>query len=122
MTQFHDVLQEHVVLSLCVHLSYYAHQVALIHREFAQHGCFQTDCRVSLKDLKHRVLRENLFHRSHANGTFHLQQQTHPPCYQVAVIDHRLVWGLVGLVERKLRVEVLLVTVEQFYRLAVVQL
>ena len=41
MTQFHDVRQEHVVLLLCVHLSCYTHQVALIHREFAQHGCFQ---------------------------------------------------------------------------------
>ena len=30
--------------SPCVHLSCYAHQVALIHREFAQLGCFQTDC------------------------------------------------------------------------------
>ena len=29
MTQFHDVRQEHVVLSLCVHLSCFAHQVAL---------------------------------------------------------------------------------------------
>ena len=32
---------------------------------------------------------------------------------QVALIDHRLVLGLVGLVGRTLRVELLLVTVEQ---------
>ena len=57
MTQFHDVLHEHVVLSLCVLLSCYAHQVALI--------------------------------------------------------DHGLVLGLVGLVGRTLRVELLLETVEQ---------
>ena len=43
MMQCHDVLHEHIVLSLCVLLSCYAHQVALIHREFAQHGCFQTN-------------------------------------------------------------------------------
>ena len=36
--------------------------------------------------------------------------------------DHRLVWVLVGLVGRTLRVELLLVTVEQLYLLAVVQL
>ena len=101
--QLHEVLQEHVVLSLCVHLSCYAHQVALI-------------------DLKKRVLRENLFHRSHGNGTFHLQQQTHLACYQVTLIDHRLVLGLVGLVGRTLRVELLLVTVQQLYLLAVDQL
>ena len=40
-TQFHDVRQEHVVLSLCVHLSCYTHQVALIQREFAL--CLQTN-------------------------------------------------------------------------------
>ena len=85
MTQFQYVRQEHVVPSPCVHLSYFADQVALIHREFAQHGCFQTD-------------------------------------YQVTPIHHRLVWVLVGLVGTTLRVELLHKTVEQFYRLAVVQL
>ena len=29
--------------SFTVHLSNYTHQVALIHREFAQHECFQTN-------------------------------------------------------------------------------
>ena len=43
-------------------------------------------------------------------------------CPQVALIDHRLVLGLVGLVGRTLRVELLLVTVEQLYLLAVDQL
>ena len=58
------------------------------------------------------------FHRSHGNGTFHLEQQTHLACYQVALIDHRLVLGLVGLVRRTFRVELLLETVEQPYLLA----
>ena len=66
----------------CVYLSCFAHQVALIHREFAQHGCFQTD-------------------------------------YQVSLIDHGLVLGLVGLT---FRVELLLETVEQPYFVAVDQL
>ena len=61
ITQCHGCVQEQNVLSLCVHLSCYAHQVAQIHREFAQHGGFQTDYQVSLIDLKNRVLRENLF-------------------------------------------------------------
>ena len=72
ITQCHDCLQEQIVLSLCVHLSCFAHLVALIHREFAQHGCFQTDYQVSLIDLKNQVIRANVFHRSHGNGTFHL--------------------------------------------------
>ena len=55
MTQFHDVRQEHVVLSLCVHLSCFAQQVALFRRELAQHGCFQTDYQVSLLDLKNQA-------------------------------------------------------------------
>ena len=134
MTQFHDVLQEHVFLSLCVHLSCYAHQVALIYREFAQHACFQTRHQVALIYLTHRVFRANLFHKSHRNGTFHLSQQTHLVCHQVALIyhhlvchqvaliDQKLVWELVGLVGRMLHVQLLLVTVEQLYRVVVVQL
>ena len=43
----------------------------------------------------------------------------HFACYQVPLIDHRLVLGLVGLVGRTLRVELFLVTVEQLYLLAV---
>ena len=35
--------------------------------------------------------------RSPENGTFHLQQQTRLACYQVALIYHRLVLGLVGV-------------------------
>ena len=46
---------------LCVHLSCFAHQVALIYREFAQHGWLQTDYQVSLIDLKNQVLCANLF-------------------------------------------------------------
>ena len=65
---------------------------------------------------------KTLFHRSHGNGTFHLQRQSHLACPQVALIDHRLVLGLVGLVERTLRVELLLENVEQLYLLAVDQL
>ena len=61
-----------IVLSLCVQLSCYTHRVALIHREFPQHGYFQTDYQVSLINLKKQVLRANVFHRSHGNGTFHL--------------------------------------------------
>ena len=38
------------------------------------------------------------------------------------MIDHRLVWVLVGLVGRTFRVELLHKTVERVYRLAVVQL
>ena len=53
---------------------------------------------------------------------FRLYQQTLRVCYQVALIDHRLVMGLVGLVGRTLHVELLLVTVEQLYLLAVDQL
>ena len=73
-------------------------------------------------DLKNQVLRANLFHRSHGNGTFRLFQQTHFACPQVALIIHRLVLGLVGLVGRTFRVELLLETVEQPYLLAVDQL
>ena len=98
MTQSHDCVQEQIVLSLCVHLSYYAHQVAVIHREFAQHGCLQTDYQVSPIYLKKQVLRANLFHRSRGNATFYLKQQTHLLWYQVSPIDHRLVWVWVGLV------------------------
>ena len=43
-------------------------------------------------------------------------------CYQVALIEHRLVWVLVGSVGRPFRVELLHKTVERVYRLAVVQL
>ena len=50
----------------------------------------------------------------------HLEQR-HLACYQVALIDHRLIVGLVGLFGRTLRVE-LLKTVEQLYLLAVDQL
>ena len=74
------------------------------------------DNQVALIDLKNRVLRDNIFHRSLENGTF-------LACYQVALIDHRLVLGLVGLVGRMLRVEkLLLVTVEQLFLLVVDQL
>ena len=123
MTQFHDVLQEHVFLSLCVHLSCYAHQVGMIYREFAQHACFQTRHQVALIYLTHRVFRANLFHKSHRNGTLHLSQQTHLVCHQVALIDQKLVWELVwelvGLLGRMLHVQLLLVTVEQLYRVVV---
>ena len=46
----------------------------------------------------------------------------HLVCLQVALIDHRLVLGLVGLVGRTLCFELLLETVERVCRLAVVQL
>ena len=42
--------------------------------------------------------------------------------HQVALIDHRLVLGLVGLVGRTLRVEFLLMAVEQLLLLVVEQL
>ena len=107
MTQRHDFLQEQIVLSLCVHLSCFAQQVALFHREHAKDGCFQTVYLVSPICLKNQVLRANLFHRSRGNGTFHLQQPTHLLCYQVSPINHRLLWALVGLVGRTLHVELL---------------
>ena len=97
-------------------------QVVLFHRELAQHGCFQTDYQVSPIDLKDQDLCENLHHRSRGNLTFFLYPQKHVLCPQVSPIDHRLVWGLVGLVGRTLSVELLHVTVEQFHRLTVVQL
>ena len=54
---------------------------------------------------------------------FRLYQQTLRVCYEVAVIDHRLVLGLVGLVGRILLVEkLLLLAVEQFLLVAVKQL
>ena len=54
---------------------------------------------------------------------FRLYQQTLRVCYQVALIDHRLVLGLVGLVGRILLVEkLLLVAVEQLLLEAVEQL
>ena len=54
---------------------------------------------------------------------FRLYQQTLRICYQVALIDHRLVLGLVGLVGRILLVEkLLLVAVEQLLLEAVEQL
>ena len=77
---------------------------------------------VALIDLKNRVLRGKILHRSLESGTFHLYQQTRLACYEVNLFDHRLVWELVGLVGRTLRVELLHMTVEQFYRLAVLQL
>ena len=54
---------------------------------------------------------------------FRLYQQTLRVCYQVALIDHRLVLGLVGLVGRIFLVEkLLLVAVEQLLPVAVEQL
>ena len=54
---------------------------------------------------------------------FRLYQQTLRVCYQVALIDHRLVLGLAGLVGRILLVEkLLLVDVEQLLLEAVEQL
>ena len=54
---------------------------------------------------------------------FRPYQQTFRVCYQVALIDHRLVLGLVGLVGRILRVEkLLLVAVEQLLLVVVEQL
>ena len=54
---------------------------------------------------------------------FRLYQQTLRVCYQVALIDHRLVLGLVGLVGRILLVEkLLLLAVEQFLLTVVEQL
>ena len=54
---------------------------------------------------------------------FRLYHQTLRVCYQVALIDHRLVLGLVGLVGRILLVEqLLLVTVEQLLLAVVDQL
>ena len=54
---------------------------------------------------------------------FRLYQQTLRVCYQVALIDHRLVLGLVGLVGRMLLVEkLILVAVEQLLLVAVEQL
>ena len=55
-------------------------------------------------------------------GRFTFNNKHTSSCPQVALIDHRLVLGLVGLVGRTLRVELLLVTVEQLYLLAVDQL
>ena len=102
-------------------MSCFAQQVAL-HREHAQHGCFQTVYQVSPIYLKNNVLRANAFHRSRGNGTFFHYPQKHVLCPQVSPIDHRLVWVLVGLVGRTFRVELLHKTVERVYRLAVVQL
>ena len=54
---------------------------------------------------------------------FRLYQQTLRVCYQVALIDHRLVLGLVGLVGRILLVKkLLLVAVEQLLLAVVDQL
>ena len=55
-------------------------------------------------------------------GTFFLYPQKHLLCFQVSLIDPILVWVVVGLVGRTLRVELLHKTVERVYRLAVVQL
>ena len=48
------LLQEQIVLSLCVHLSCFTQQVALFHREHAKHGCFQTVSQVS--PIDHRLV------------------------------------------------------------------
>ena len=54
---------------------------------------------------------------------FCLYQQTLRVCYQVTLIDHRLVLGLVGLVKRILLVEnLLLMAVEQLLPAVVDQL
>ena len=52
---------------------------------------------------------------------FRLYQQTLRVCYQVALIDHRLVLGLVGLVGRILLVEKLLLLAVEEFLLAVVE-
>ena len=52
---------------------------------------------------------------------FRHNQQTLRVCYQVALIDHRLVLGLVGLVGRILLVEQLLLVVVEQLLLAVVE-
>ena len=120
--QCHDVLQEQIVLSLCVCLSCLTPQVPLFHREHAQRECLQTVSQVSPIYLKSQVLCAIVFHRSRGNGTFFLYPQKHVLCPQVSPIDHRLDWVLVGLVWRILHVELLHKTVERVYRLAVVQL
>ena len=54
---------------------------------------------------------------------FRLYQQTLRVCFQVALIDHRLVLGVVGLVGRILLIEkLLLVAVEQLLLAVVDQL
>ena len=75
MMQCHDVLQEQIVLSLCVCLSCLAPHVPLFHREHAQHGCLQTFSQLSPIYLKNQVLCANVFHRSRVNGTFFLYPQ-----------------------------------------------
>ena len=79
MTQCHDVLQEQIVLSQCVCLRLIS-QVAVFHREHAWQECLQTDCQVSLIDLKNQVLCANVYHRSRVKGTFFLYPQTHVLC------------------------------------------
>ena len=69
--QCHDVLQEHIVLSLCVCLRLIS-QVPLFHREHAWRECLQTISQVSPIYLKSQVLYANVFHRSRGNGTFFL--------------------------------------------------
>ena len=55
-------------------------------------------------------------------GRFTFNNKHTLACPQVALIDHRLVLGLVGLVGRTLRIELLLETVKQLCLLAVDQL
>ena len=92
-TQFHDVLREHIVLSLCVHLNCYTQLVALIHCECAQHGCFHTDCErmswfIWSTEFFVKIFLIDLM------KMFHLFQQTHLACPQVALVDHRFGFGI----------------------------
>ena len=105
-------------------LSCFAHKVALIHREFAQHVSFQTDYRgfpdrseepsSSCKRFSSISWERDVFNFNNK----HIFRAIKFPW---SITD----WFgscLVGSVGRTLRVELLNETVEQFYRLAVVHL
>ena len=94
--------------SLCVLLSCYAHQVALIHREFAQHGCFQTDyelqsrqawSQVALIFLMHRVFRETFLIGLMGTGrfTFNNKHVLHVPRLPWSITDW--FWDWLGWLE-----------------------
>ena len=106
MTERHDFLQEQIVLSLCVHLSCFAQQVAQTIYEVSLIWRIKFFVQIFLIDLVR-------------TGRFTLNNKHIFCILRFPPIDYRLVWVLVGLGWRTLLVELLHKTVERVYRLAV---
>ena len=128
ITKFYDVLHQHVVLSLCVvdllRSSGPWSIVSLLNTGvFRQITNFITldviSCCPDVSETQKFFVKP---FSSDAHGTFTFNNKHILHVLELALIDHEFVLGLVGLVGRTLRVELLLETVEQLYILAVDQL